>query len=487
MASKNDKKDIDEEQQREEDVSVAAALFAVINTIDCIEDATTGIPISPLSVASASTATTSKRGVVPRIRRPVAEIFNELGPYYQQRSYRMTTNSFYRLHRILSPSLKRPARRKASASAPEQRNGAPNGLVCSTIRLAVALRFFAGASPYDMAVCHGVSVKEVYRSVWYVVNAVNRSSSSELKIEFPSTHDEQNRLAKGFEEKSEANFHCCIAAIDGILIWTECPTKAECELAKCGPKKFFCGRKHKFGLNMMGTVDYEGRFVDVQISHPAATSDYLAFATSDLKSKLEQSGFLAPGLVLFGDNAYGNSPYMVTPFKGKVTEDQDAFNFYHSQLRIQVECSFGQLVHRWGILRRPLSPRFGIKRTCNLVLALCRLHNFCTNRRLPVYTPMASDDVYIAMASSGINVTGDLRRTTAANNRENDIEGLLDGGRHFEDSNRNIRRQDTRRALRLFRSGSNAATGTPPVLPQQELFESVVNQGLKRPRPRSWN
>jgi DDE superfamily endonuclease len=103
-------------------------------------------------------------------------------------------------------------------------------------------------------------------------------------------------------------------------------------------KEFFCARKHKFGLNMMATVDYQGRFLDVQISHPASTSDYLAFATSDLKTKLEQPGFLAPGLSLFGDNAYSNTHYMVTPFKGKVTEEQDSYNFFHSQLRIQVEC-----------------------------------------------------------------------------------------------------------------------------------------------------
>jgi DDE superfamily endonuclease len=286
----------------------------------------------------------------------------------------MDTPSFYHLHRILSPFLLRyRAQRPTRLAARKQRKGAPNGLVNSTTRLAVALRFFAGASPYELAVCHGISVREVYRCVTQVVNAVNQSSCPELKIDLPTSHDEQYKLAEGFLDKSEANFDCCIAAFDGILIWLECPTKAECKRAKCGPKKFFCGRKHKFGLNMMGTVDYEGRFVDIQIAHPAATSDYLAFATSNLKAKLEQPGFLAKGLVLFGDNAYSNNHYMVTPFKGKVTTDQDAFNFYHSQLQIQVECAFGQLVHRWGILRRPLSPTFGIKKCSNLVLALCRL------------------------------------------------------------------------------------------------------------------
>jgi hypothetical protein len=63
---------------------------------------------------------------------------------------------------------------------------------------------------------------------------------------------------------------------------------------------------------MMATVNFACRFLDVQISHPGATSDYLAFATSDLKAKIERpgGGFLAPGLVIFGDNAYSNNYYM---------------------------------------------------------------------------------------------------------------------------------------------------------------------------------
>jgi hypothetical protein len=97
-----------------------------------------------------------------------------------------------------------------------------------------------GAAPYELAVCHGISVTEVYRSVWRVVNAVNRSSSSELKIEFPESQAEQYVLAKGFKDRSEAKFDCCVGAIDGILIWTECPTKSECAIAKVGPAKFYC-------------------------------------------------------------------------------------------------------------------------------------------------------------------------------------------------------------------------------------------------------
>ena len=50
---------------------------------------------------------------------------------------------------------------------------------------------------------------------------------------------------------------------------------------------------------MQGACDKRGRFLDVSINHPGATSDYLAFITSELHHKLEQPGFLAPGLASF--------------------------------------------------------------------------------------------------------------------------------------------------------------------------------------------
>jgi hypothetical protein len=238
-----------------------------------------------------------------------------------------------------------------------------------------------------------------------------------------------------------------------------------------------CGRKKKFGLNMMGTVDYMGRFVDVQISHPGSTSDFLAFATSDLKALLEQPGFLAPGLVIFGDNAYSNSAYLVTPYKAARGESQDAFNFYHSQLRIQVECAFGRLVHRWGILRRPMSMHTGVKKTCAMVMALCRLHNFCVNNDAADHDSAATseesvvpapleEDLAFAAIWSGVEL-----QATATNAHE--PTGLLHGGEHFNDANRNIRRRLQDRAGTI-------------ILPQQILHDSVVNQGLRRPTPRHW-
>jgi hypothetical protein len=135
-----------------------------------------------------------------------------------------------------------------------------------------------------------------------------------------------------FMSKSKPGFHCCAGAIDGMLLWLERPSEEECDIAQCGSSKFFCCWKHKFGLNLQGTCDANGHFLDVCIGHPASTSNYLSFATSSFKQKLESPGFLADGLCIFGDNSYVNCSYMATPYKNIASGTKDNYNNYHSQV-----------------------------------------------------------------------------------------------------------------------------------------------------------
>jgi hypothetical protein len=382
----------------------------------------------------------------------------------------MDEADFWHLHKMLHTNLGysvKPTR----TSTKKNRNGAPNGLIHSAIRLSIALRFFAGGSAYDIALVHGVSYVEVYRSVWRVVDAVNQCA--ELCIQFPSDHQAQKDIAQGFQRKSSAKFDCCVGAVDGILIWTEKPRPDDCKRTKCGPKKFLCGRKKKFGLNMQAVCDSERRFLDVAICHPGSTSDFLAFSTSPLKTKLEQPGFLAPKLCLFGDNAYVNTFYMATPFKGVSGGTKDDYNFYHSQVRITIECAFGMLVHRWGILRKAIPSGMGLAKITALVMCLCRLHNYCINRRLErklsiaAEVPLAQDFAHI-LAHGGIP----LERTA---NNQLSPDQLLGGGEHFEDQSRTARRG-------LERFTTNQPCGDE-ILPRDKLHHIVVEKLLQRPRP----
>jgi hypothetical protein len=184
-------------------------------------------------------------------------------------------------------------------------------------------------------------------------------------------------------------------------------------------------------------------------------------------------GFLKDGLVLFGDNAYINTPYMATPFKGKVTDAQDAYSFYHSQLRIHIECAFGMLVHRWGCLRKPMPMHFGTHKITKLILALCKLHNFCIDCNHSVVDPTHQDDVYNISNEGGYDYdASSYEHTNILNsliNRATDEEG---GGNRVE---RSYRRASQRAAVRV--------AGTYEDLPIAKLFKHIKDNNYKRPPP----
>ena len=200
----------------------------------------------------------------------------------------------------------------------------------------MALRVFAGGDPLDIALVHGVSVRVVHYSVARVVNAINACPS--LNINFP-THQQQLQIANEFKLKSNAGFSNCVGCIDGILIWIQKPTWHEALDANIGQQKFLCGRKKKCGFNMQAVCDHHGRFIDTDVSHPGATSDCLAFMTSDLKNRIDNCNLLAPGMALFGDNARMNSPCVAVPFKRVCSGAKDDFNIFQSQVNFfKINC-----------------------------------------------------------------------------------------------------------------------------------------------------
>jgi len=94
----------------------------------------------------------------------------------------------------------------------------------------------------------GLGCADVRYSVWDVTNAIN--SHPNMEIKYPTDHEKQRSVARGFQMKSAPSFDCCAGAVDGIPIWMNKPSQRDCEEAECSPGNFFCGRKHKFGLNM---------------------------------------------------------------------------------------------------------------------------------------------------------------------------------------------------------------------------------------------
>ena len=161
----------------------------------------------------------------------------------------------------------------------------------------------------------------------------------------------------------------------------------------------------------------------------------MAFEGSDLKKCLD-SGLLALNLVLFGHNTYINTNFMATPYPNTSGGSKDNYNYFHSQCRIRIECVFGMLVQRWGILRMAMPMKITVPKTISLVLALAKLHNFCINEADAVPgTILSQDEENITMNGNGsVSLVHNQEIAELLNINTNTPQDLLGCGEHFEDT-----------------------------------------------------
>ena len=104
---------------------------------------------------------------------------------------------------------------------------------------------------------------------------------------------------------------------------------------------------------------------------------FLSFIRSSLYRSLQVPGYLYPGLVIFGDLAYVNNSYMVTPYKNGRAGERDNFNFFQFTTSTSI---LNVHLANWFISGQSFialsSANFGVKKQIALVHVLCSLHNF---------------------------------------------------------------------------------------------------------------
>ena len=142
-------------------------------------------------------------------------------------------------------------------------------------------------------------------------------------------------------------------------------------------RRYYCERKKKHGLHCEAIADANRKVLFYDISCTPTTHDYLAFKSTGLGYRIYRGDLPEPYYII-GDSAYVCGRSIVTP------GDCDDFNYEHSRVRMAVECAFGEIVRRWGILWRPLEMKFN--KRARFIGACIKLHNYCVDRRLEFAT-----------------------------------------------------------------------------------------------------
>ena len=309
-----------------------------------------------------------------RPRLDWAQHIARLAPGEFTRLYRLPLEVFNEVLEVIRPDL---ARNIEMGSI-----GSPEGAVSPELQLSMALRFFAGASYLDVALYHGGHRATFFSALWRVINAIN--GRDEFKLRFPG-HDVAalEEISNGFQRRFDNPLSGCVGAVDGLVVKILRPGR------DCPNSRSYFNRKGNFAYPLQAMCDSKYRFTFASCTCVGSTHDSVAFNTSSM-GRFLAAGLLPEPFWIAADDAYTCSSSVLTPWSGRnLKPDEDAFNFWLSSSRIHIEQAFGILVQRFGILWRPIELHY--RRVPQLVLALCKLHNICIDRKVAITTLISRD------------------------------------------------------------------------------------------------
>ena len=291
-------------------------------------------------------------------------LFNGVLPEAEwKKNFRMDRQSFMDLADELRPYLQ-PSR-------------SPRGLDVLSVQkqLGITLYYLKDqgslmmtANAFGVALC---TASVIVRKVCDVL--VNILGPTYIKL--PATEDEMREQVKHMENKY--GFPQAFGCVDG----THIPIMQPLE----NPHDYF-SYKMKYTLNVQGTCNWRGLFMDVDVRWPGSVHDGRVFANSRINKLLKEEKLpmmykeLLPGhdkvpVTLLGDPAYPLLPYCMKEFPSALNNEQVIFNNMLRSARNPIECAFGRLKARWQILSKRID--MGLKFVPNIVYACFVLHNIC--------------------------------------------------------------------------------------------------------------
>ena len=344
----------DEEEEDEED-----ELLVHLATILCI--------VEPVSAPKAEAYVHIRTKWNEHVRKLIHErLFDK--------TYRMTHRAFKKLVSLIRANLNHKTTHSRVAEP-----------LSVELMVALTLRYLAGGSVLDLKNVYTLNRSWAYKLRDKVIDAI--LSCNALEISFPiGDMDKLNEIRLGFMSKSHLNiFHQCLGGLDGMLQPCQCPSRDEAQGNQNG---YYSGHYQTHGLNCQGMCDSFLRFPFFAVAAPGKEPDQSALDRTNFRTILEA---IPNFWYIVADAAYFLSNKVLTPFTGSQRDipENDAFNFYLSQLRIHIEMAFGRLVGKWRVLRQPLQQNSLIN-NIKVIMACVRLHNFVINEDMDLTIDPAS-------------------------------------------------------------------------------------------------
>ena len=213
-------------------------------------------------------------------------------------------------------------------------NNSSGSIIQPKIKLAVTLRYLAGASHLDLSFGYGVSKSGLFNQtngiIWKTMEAINNV----LEISFPVDDvSKMNDIEIGFRKYSLHRIRGCVMAVDGWVVRTRKPYRSEVSNINC-----FRNRKDCYGLVVIGGVDSDCRFRMLSIKSPGSTNDCVAWEFSNHYTDIIAKQLLPPQFFYIGDEGFVNTNNFLTPIGGNfLTPSEDGFNYHLSRMRQNVE------------------------------------------------------------------------------------------------------------------------------------------------------
>jgi hypothetical protein len=253
--------------------------------------------------------------------------------------------------------------------------------ISGEVKIACTIRILAGASYLDLLLAYNLSHHMLYEIFHETINWINKSFEFALPnyIKYENTNKLQ-QLALAFSDRSDGIINGCIGALDGVAIRIRSPWIERDEVPD--PGNYYC-RKGFFALNVQAICDADKRIIWLSTGHKGSTHDSVAFIETKLAKLLEdKKDYLYNNrLFIVGDSAYALKSYMMVPYPNAESNSiHDDFNYYHSRTRIYIECTFGEMIMRWGVFWKKLN--FKLENNGPIINACSHLHNFLIDERL---------------------------------------------------------------------------------------------------------